>query len=215
MAPSSAAAAAGELPRARSVEGVGGATAAVGTTSGGGGGKMLCRAPQSGHFLRLHTAPTPHLLDPRTGEAWRLPVGGSVKAYHGRSCPQCGFELLLYVPNGRGPTRSYPLCPGCFHAAGTAEGAGEAAAAEGAGDSAGDSAGDLAALGAAVAERCSHCPHPESHPIVAELACCACPETVLQGGRLLIDPSGGPHWRLVSSRGRPGASKTIGTAPTR
>ena len=34
----------------------------------------------------------------------------------------------------------------------------------------------------------------------AGIVVCACPQTADVGGVLLLDPSGGPHWRLVSSR---------------
>ena len=137
-------------------------------------GKTFCRAPRSGHYLHLVADPTPHLVDLRSQQTWALPVGGRVKPFYERRCPLCEFELLLYTPNGRGPPRSYPLCPGCYQKEARAE----------------ESPG-----------RCSACPHPESHPTVTELLCCACPETADQGGMLLLDPTGGPNWRLVSTRG--------------
>ena len=49
---------------------------------------------------------------------------------------------------------------------------------------------------------CTGCPHPVDHPAVAALAVCACPETAERGGWLLVDPTGGPRWQLISSRGR-------------
>lgn len=147
-------------------------SAAIESTGKSMVGKPLCRSANSGYLLHLTTSPAPALVDPRTGDTWKLPVGGSFKAYYERRCPLCSFELLLYSPNGRGPTRTYPLCPQCFN--------GEKKVAS--------------------ASRVSSCPHDESHPIVANLACCACPETVDQGGKLLLDPSGGPNWRLISSR---------------
>ena len=94
---------------------------------------------------------------------------------------RCDWELLLFCPTGRGgqqATRSYPLCPCCYSRPPLPGG-----------------------HDAETPGRCSRCPHPEEHPIVAELAVCACPETADAGGKLLLDPLGGPHWRLVSSRG--------------
>jgi DNA topoisomerase-3 len=41
------------------------------------------------------------------------------------------------------------------------------------------------------------CPLAEFHPLVAELAVCPCPES---DGMLILDPTGGPNWRLVSTR---------------
>ena len=142
-------------------------------------GKLLCKAAHSGHYLRMLLSPTPRLYDPRTEETWQLPIGGSFKSYHERRCPRCDCGLLLYSVSGRGgaSARTYPLCAQCYS---QPQPAGGTQPHEG---------------------RCSHCPHPEEHPIVSELALCACPETADLGGRLIIDPSGGPHWRLVSTRG--------------
>ena len=59
---------------------------------------------------------------------------------------------------------------------------------------------------------CYRCPHPEEHPIVQPLCVCACPETVTEGGMPLLDPTGGPGWRLVSSRGVSTARSELHTA---
>ena len=37
----------------------------------------------------------------------------------------------------------------------------------------------------------------DSHPIVQRLAVCDCPESE---GKLIVDPTGGPNWKLVSTR---------------
>jgi DNA topoisomerase-3 len=155
--------------------------------------KPFCRAPHSGHYLRLRLHPRPHLYNAQTAELTEipsraaelpsrtipLPVGGSFRLYNERRCPLCAYELLLFAPNTRGAAgqRTYPLCPGCFCQPPLPGGMDP------------DDEG-----------RCSRCPHPEAHPIVAELGVCACPETADLGGQLLLDPTGGPHWRLVSSR---------------
>ena len=153
---------------------------AAGTTTNADGTppRLLCRPAHSGHYLRLLTSPTPRLHDPRTEELWALPLGGTFKAFNERRCPLCDFELLLYTPSGRGKPRAYPLCPHCYNEPPLPGG-----------------------HDAATPGRCSRSPHPEGHPIVSELSVCACPETADQGGRLLLDPTGGPNWQLISSRG--------------
>ena len=40
-------------------------------------------------------------------------------------------------------------------------------------------------------------PMDDSHPIVQRLAVCDCPESE---GKLIVDPTGGPNWKLVSTR---------------
>ena len=143
--------------------------------------RLLCRPARSGHYLCLLLSPTPKLHDPRTEEVWHLPLGGTFKPYNERRCPVCDFELLLYCLSGRGGqqiARAFPLCPHCYNEPPFAGGH------------------DASAPG-----RCSRSPHPEEHPIVSELSLCACPETADQGGKLLLEPSGGPNWRLISSRG--------------
>ena len=141
--------------------------------------KPFCRAPHSGHYLRLRLHPRPQLYNAQTADLLPLPRGGNFRLYNERRCPLCAYELLLFAPSTRGAAgqRAYPLCPGCFCQPPLPGGMDP------------DDEG-----------RCSRCPHPEAHPIVAELGVCACPETADQGGQLLLDPTGGPHWRLVSSR---------------
>ena len=132
---------------------------------------------------------TPQLFHPSSGRLWSLPAGGSVKPHSGRICPACGFELCLFSPRAP-PSRAYPLCPSCFD------------------DSLDDGAAGIASTGADVdasaetfaAVCASGSPHGESHPAVAPLVACACPVSGREGGALLLDPRGGPEWRLVSTR---------------
>ena len=144
---------------------------------------MLCRPANSGHYLRLLSSPTPRLHDPRTGEMWLLPLGGSFKAYNERRCPLCDFELLLFTVSGRGrgsSTRAYPLCPYCYNHPPIGE------------------KSPAAAVDEAPGTRCSRCPHPEEHPIVSELSVCTCPRRRYRvGGSSSIQPgrSGGSSRR--------------------
>ena len=158
----------------------------AGAGGGAGGGKAALAPPsrpftqcgQTGRYLQLLTRGPQRLVNPVTQQVWQLPQGGAVKPYLGLRCSLCDFELALFAPRGGGPDRHYPLCPHCYS---RPPDGGEAPAAD--------------AL-------CSGCPHPVDHPAVAALAVCACPETADRGGWLLLDPTGGPRWHLVSSRGR-------------
>ena len=160
----------------------------AGASAGGGagGGKAAVSPPSrpltqcglSGRYLQLLTRGPQRLVNPVTQQVWPLPQGGAVKPYRGLRCSLCDFELLLFTPRGGGPDRHYPLCPHCYS---RPPDGGEAPAAD--------------AL-------CTGCPHPVDHPAVAALVVCACPETAERGGWLLVDPTGGPRWLLISSRGR-------------
>ena len=161
-----------------------------GGTKGGGSGRAAAaaarpftRCGQTGRYLTMVASHPQRLHNAATEQLWALPQGGAVRP-HGRSCPRCGFELCLFTPRstgrgGGGEDRTYPLCPYCWSC--PAEGEGEPPTSD---------------------AHCSACPHREDHPIVAALVVCACPETAERGGKLLLDPTGGPRWRLVSSRGR-------------
>ena len=175
--------------------------------------------------------------------------GGTYKPFMGRSCPFCGFELLLYAPRGgkvrrtsrltgrnlnfcctrhvaarcdlhhdlleltgritywtycstysqvaqlTGRTfwtycstysqvaRSFPLCARCYQSAGDSNAPADAAAPP-------ESPAPPEPLPSSFESPalCMHCPHPESHPIIAELALCACPQS---DGVLIRDPSRG------------------------
>lgn len=47
---------------------------------------------------------------------------------------------------------------------------------------------------------CTTCPMSEFHPALSPLVVCACPESWECGGALILDPTGGPNWRLISTR---------------
>ena len=47
---------------------------------------------------------------------------------------------------------------------------------------------------------CQRCPMSELHPAIAPLVVCACPDTAETGGALMLDPTGGPHWKLISTQ---------------
>ena len=142
--------------------------------------RLMTRCGNSGRYLELHEGggAASKLYNPHTGEEWPLPQGGLVKPYKQRTCPLCQFELLLFTITARGGAqRAYPLCPCCF------------------------SRQPLPGGVPPSDSPCYRCPHPEAHPIVQPLCVCTCPETAVDGGMLLLDPTGGPPWRLVSSRG--------------
>lgn len=47
---------------------------------------------------------------------------------------------------------------------------------------------------------CLRCPMSELHPAIEPLVVCACPDTAETGGALMLDPTGGPQWKLVSTQ---------------
>ncbi|KAL1503141.1 hypothetical protein AB1Y20_011203 [Prymnesium parvum] len=142
--------------------------------------KLMSRCGETGRYLELVEGGEQgaRLYNPHTQQVWPLPQGGSVKPYKERTCPVCGFGLLLFTISGRrGTQRCYPLCPSCF------------------------SRHPLPDRALASDAPCYRCPHPEAHPIVKPLCVCACPESAASGGMMLLDPTGAPAWRLVSSQG--------------
>ena len=205
--------------------------------------RALVKCGKTGLYLQLQpNARPPRLYNRQTEEVYRLPLGGSLKAFNGKLCPLDGFELCLYSTGGR----SYPLCPNCFNyppaSIGGVLGAphavnGEVATENGAGDlhkTAGFGnpnrmddpellhAGKedmLAELQRAVdieepdfdaptggggfssaPSLCLRCPMSELHPAIEPLVVCACPDTAETGGALMLDPTGGPQWKLVSTQ---------------
>ena len=74
--------------------------------------RALVKCGKTGLYLQLQpNARPPRLYNRQTEEVYRLPLGGSLKAFNGKLCPLDGFELCLYSTGGR----SYPLCPNCFN----------------------------------------------------------------------------------------------------
>jgi DNA topoisomerase-3 len=47
---------------------------------------------------------------------------------------------------------------------------------------------------------CLRCPMSELHPAVEPFVVCACPDTAETGGALILDPTGGPQWKLISTQ---------------
>ena len=68
--------------------------------------------------------------------------------------------------------KSFPLCPNCY--CNPPEG-----------------------LQGAEKGLCTTCPMDDRHPIIEKLTVCDCPESE---GVLIVDPVGGPNWKLVSTR---------------
>ena len=191
---------------------------------GGSGGrrsvKPLVACGKTGRLLQLHAnSRPPRLYNKLTEEVYSLPQGGVVKAYGGKTCPLDGFELCIYTTGGR----SYPLCPNCYNYPPAALGGVDAAAADGFDRDAGKEdmraelqrsadaeggdpataegeAGEGGGGTGALVALCQRCPHSELHPAVAPLVVCACPDTAEKGGALILDPTGGPNWKLVSTQ---------------
>lgn len=168
--------------------------------------RPFTRSGINGRPLLLVPEPEPHLYDASLGQTWALPYPGTVKPLSGRSCLVCDFELCLYIIKTR-PERAFPLCPNCWQSElgdeGLEQGSGYAVDktwCDGRKAAAMEDASSVAAMSSSVRAAVLYCPHPETHPAVAELVVSPCPISAKEGGRLLLDPRGGPTWRLVSSR---------------
>eukprot|EP01046_Picozoa_sp_COSAG06_P026635 COSAG06_NODE_2303_length_7118_cov_4.980339_6_plen_349_part_00 len=86
--------------------------ASMGQGAAGPTQRALVKCGKTGLYLQLQPkARPPRLYNRRTEEVYRMPLGGSLKAYTGKTCPLDGFELCLYTTGGR----TYPLCPNCYN----------------------------------------------------------------------------------------------------
>lgn len=223
--------------------------ASLGQLAAGPRERALVKCGKTGLYLQLQPqARPPRLYNRQTEEVYRLPLGGSIKAFNGKLCPLDGFELCLYNTGGR----SYPLCPNCFNyppaSIGGVLGAPQATSIDTHGEECGKdqldtfgceqmyqtddlelmhagkedmlaelqrsvdieepnfdvptaSGGDDGSSGVGGATSlCLRCPMPELHPAIEPLVVCACPDTADTGGALMLDPTGGPEWKLVSTQ---------------
>ena len=135
-------------------------------------GKPFSKCGQCLRYLKLINTRPQRLYCPTQEEVIDLPQGGAVKLYNNRCCSLCGYELLLYTQGDR----TYPLCPYCF-------------------------ANPPFQGGPRPKGLVSGCPHPRIHPVVAALAVCPCPECESGfGATLMLEPTGGPKWKLVCTR---------------
>jgi DNA topoisomerase-3 len=176
-------------------------------------------------YLQYIRGPPARLYNAATEQLYALPSGGSLRQFSGRLCDRegCAFELSLYVV-GSHPQRCYPFCPYCYNnpvgsedevvgvvteeKSKGGEGAAAAAAAAAAETTLDTAAAATAAAAAAAAtaaaalsvaggSACLECPLPDTHPTVQSMRVCDDPES---GGCFILDPSGGPKWRLISTR---------------
>ncbi len=179
-------------------------------------------------YLQYIRGPPARLYNSATEQLYALPSGGSLRQFSGRLCDRegCAFELSLYVV-GSHPQRCYPFCPYCYNnpaggeedvdaEGGEVESKGGQAAATareksrsssaavpsgvaGTGAAAAAAAASVAAAALSVAggSACLECPLPDTHPTVQSMRVCDDPES---GGCFILDPSGGPKWRLISTR---------------
>ena len=164
-------------------------------------------------YLQYIRGPPPRLYNASTEQLYSLPSGGSLRQFSGRLCDRegCAFELSLYVV-GSHPQRCYPFCPYCYNNAVSNEDGGEKIGSKelrkdqesgelGIAGNEGSSSDPLeatvAALRVAGGSACLECPLPDSHPTVQSFKVCDDPES---GGCFILDPSGGPKWKLISTR---------------
>lgn len=223
----------------------------MGQPAAGPAERALVKCGKTGLYLQLQPrARPPRLYNHQTEEVYRLPLGGTVKAYNGKCCPLDGFELCLFSMGGR----SYPLCPNCYnyppvsiggvigapasapdtqagirqHGSGSGGAGGDSRLelgsellevgkedmlaelqrsadveepdfdhAYGNGSDGGENGGEGSGSATSL---CLRCPMPELHPAIAPLVVCACPDTAETGGALILDPTGGPNWKLISTQ---------------
>jgi len=146
-------------------------------TSAENAAKIFTRCGKTMRYLKLIQSRPPKLYNPSTEEIYQMPLGGQVKQYKALTCPMirddgklCNFELTLYALSGK----SFPLCPNCY-------------------------CNPPAGMKAAEDQRTvvTTCPMDDTHPIISRLTVCDCPESE---GVLMVDPVGGPNWKLVSTR---------------
>ena len=176
-------------------------------------------------YLQYIRGPPARLYNAATEQLYALPSGGSLRQFSGRLCDRegCAFELSLYVV-GSHPQRCYPFCPYCYNnpiglaeedtkeddvtgderaeTSGSSAVNSDSVALSGTASSSATSSAEAAATAAAAlsvsgGSACLECPLPDSHPTVQSMRVCDDPES---GGCFILDPSGGPKWRLISTR---------------
>jgi DNA topoisomerase-3 len=153
---------------------------------------------------------------------YSLPSGGNVRQFSGRLCDRvgCNFELCLYVVGN--PPRCYPLCPNCYNHpdwSHTSTSSSSALQPDKGGQGNTNTKKELEQeeeqeeeeeeekhIGnykkkepslSSLQHKCHECPLADHHPTVQSMKVCDDPES---GGCFILDPSGGPKWRLVSTR---------------
>lgn len=160
-------------------------------------GKPFTRCGLTRRYLQYIPGPPPRLYNKTTESVYPLPIGGEIKQWTGRNCSVdgCGFELCLYSVGA--PARTFPLCPNCFNNPKPEWGPtpGENTTTTGVDEE--DEAKERNIRRLAGKNMIRECPHPDEHPLIAEITVSPDPES---NGVLILDPHLGPKWRFVSTR---------------
>ena len=166
-------------------------------------------------YLQYIKGPPPRLYHNETEQVYSLPSGGTIRQFSGRLCDRvdCNFELCLYVVGN--PSRCYPLCPNCYNhpdwslhsTNGSLDDIVEESQKKDKVDTDIDKdtnknietkkQSSAAAALSALQRKCLECPLIDAHPTVQSMKVCDDPES---GGCFILDPTGGPKWRLISTR---------------
>lgn len=148
--------------------------------------RLLSQCGKCRKFMTLHPLPAPPRLHcPVCDEVHLLPSGGQLKKFMARSCPLDQFELLLFTTAGFGNQHgvSYALCPYCYN-----------------NPPFGNDGDPAAAPNPSPFMTCAQCTHPTCRQSLRANAVSKCPEWRQCGGMLVLDPTGGPHWKLNCNR---------------
>jgi DNA topoisomerase-3 len=157
-------------------------------------GKPFTRCGLSRRYLQYIPGPPPRLYNKWTETVYPLPAGGLIRMWTGRLCSVegCNFELCIYSVGQ--PPRAFPLCPRCFN---DPDWAIESDALPEDPDDREDEGKERQIRKMAGNSLVLECPLPDVHPLIEELTVSPDPDS---SGVLILDPSFGPKWRLVSTR---------------
>eukprot|EP00501_MAST-03F_sp_TOSAG23-6_P000842 GSMAST32.ASY1.ANO1.874.1 assembled CDS len=148
-------------------------------------GKPFSRCGLTRRYLHCIQGPPPRFYNRLTETIYPMPQGGILKPWSDRYCTVCDFELCLYSCGN--PQRTFPLCPYCYNNPKPEWGS----------ISNKNQKHRRGSTSSVKRNLVLNCPLPDLHPSIQALVVY---EDIENGGFYILDPTGGPKWKLVNTR---------------